>query len=279
MVCVMPKRNQRQRRNQIMRRRRRRSERRSPNAPTQPPDQDNIGDMASDNGEIQQESKPTLLAHLIRLVAFLPIVVPITILALPSMLSGLIPAYFQSILDEHVRLPILTMTAGNAGIMGIFLQSGSRATWATLALSCAALATYIAGHTALDLGKLNSNAAYTIITTQLLSVVAIIMANSISRMTISLTKTIRSILWSKSTLYFVGVIIFVLTVSYNQSRNENYIRDWLLIPFGIVFGLILALLGLWAFIRFLWFAYKRVKKLVSNLWFRFKKFIRKKRVD
>ena len=277
-ACDVARRNQRQRDRQIKRRRNRRSERRTPNTPAQPPQQ-NMVDMASDNGEIRRENKHTILVQAIRAVAFLPIVVPMTIFALPSMLSDSIPTYFQSILDEHVQLPILTMTAGNAGIMGIFLQRGSRATWATFALSCAALATYIAGHSALDLDKLNSNAAYAIITAQLFSVVAIIMANSISRMTISLTKTIWSVLYSKSTLYLVGVLIIVLTVSYNQSQNENYISDWLLIPFGTVFGLILASLGLWGFIRLLGFTYRHVKIPVFNLRLRFKKFIRKKPVD
>ena len=45
------------------------------------------------------------------------------------------------------------------------------------------------------------------------------------------------------------VVASVILIVYNQYRNENYIRDWMLIPLGIIVGIIVASGLIWLLIK------------------------------
>ena len=188
--------------------------------------------------EEQQYTRPTILAHAIRITGFLPTAVLLGMLGTHDYYIHLIP-WFQPIVDRQVA--ILTLSAGNAGLIGLFMGNRARLEWRTLALMAAAIATYLAGHRAIG----DNIAGHTLIVILFLSAVLAVFAESID----TGIQWARNFLSSKKGFLTILMVVSVVAIVYNQWQDENYIRNWILIPFGILVGVIIAVAVLWLLLR------------------------------
>ena len=189
--------------------------------------------------EEQQEGQPSALTHAIRITGIAPIALLVISLASHHLLPGHLPHWFQPIVDKEVA--VLTLSAGHAGIIGLLISNRGRFTWSTYALFVAAVATALAG-----LRTIGESTPGVVIAMMLfLLTIPAVWAEWLS------TKMRRA--WSFARSWKgVSAILFSLSaiwIAYNQSQYENYIRDFILIPFGILAGIAVAASVLWLLFR------------------------------
>ena len=189
----------------------------------------------------QQQNKPSLLAFVVRMVGFSPILFLIVMLGLPNNLYfESLPNWFHSILDQQVA--ILTLCAGQSAIIGLMINNRDRIiregmTFSTYTLFVAAGATALAGYRAIG----DSTSGHVVIMTLFISFFPAVWAEPIS----IVIKRLWNSVTSKKGLAIIGLIVFVISVMWNQYQDENYIRNWLLIPFGVLLGIIVSVALLW----------------------------------
>ena len=173
----------------------------------------------------QTQDNPTLLVFAIRMASILPIAFTVTILALPNdFYLDHLPWWFRQALDKQVA--ILTLCAGQAGITGLLMRTKGRITPSTYALFVAAAATALAGYRAIG----ESAVGQTIVITLALSTVPAVWAESIS----AKVKQIWGFLASQKRIFAIAIVLTLALMAYNEHRTENYIRNWILIPVGIL---------------------------------------------
>ena len=199
----------------------------------------------SDNGskEPTVEQAPAgsmLLAHAIRATGILPIVVLISILLTHHFYATHIPRWFHPIVQQDVA--VLTLCAGHAGIVGISIGLRRvRNGWSTYALAIAAFATAGAGYRAIG----EDLAGHVVILSLFILLIPSIWAESISKMLSNLGRFARTRKGRASILLFVSVPLII----YNQIQNENYIRNWIVIPLLVILGILITTVVLWLLLK------------------------------
>ncbi len=204
-----------------------------------------LTDVADDAGEEtvgdRQQTNATTLTHAIRATGIIPIAVLFGILVTHHFYTAHIPQWFHPIVENQVA--VLTLCAGHAGIIGISIniRTQDKHIWSTFALVIAAFATAGAGYRAIG----ESEVGHVVIIILFLLLIPAIWAEFIITVPSRAWRFVRS----KKGVVTVLVSIGSLAAIYNQSQNENYIRDWILIPFGIIVGFIASSIFLWVLLR------------------------------
>ncbi len=186
--------------------------------------------------------KPTsasVLTHAIRAAGILPIAVLISILVTHHFYGSQIPHWFQPIIKEQVA--VLTLCAGHAGIIGLWINRTIQHRWSTFALVVAAFATAGAGYRSIG----GSLAGHVVVILLFLLLIPAIWAGPISN---GLARMWRFAQTRKG-IYTILALLWVPLLFYNQWQDEDYIRNWLLIPYGIFLGIIVAVTLVWFLLR------------------------------
>ena len=177
-----------------------------------------------------EDATPNLLAVAIRTTGIAPIAFLVAALALHELYPAPIPHWFEPIVSKQTA--VLTISAGHAGIIGLLISTKSRFTPSTYALLIAAVATALAGFRTIG----DSISGQAVATTLALLTIPAVWSELLSNL-------LRRAWYFARSLKGILIILFITTVvsvAYNQSLNENYIRDWMLIPFGVLAGIIVA---------------------------------------
>ena len=205
-----------------------------------------------------QQSNPTTFTHAVRAIGIIPIAVLAGILVTHHFYPNHIPQWFHPLVEDQVA--VLTLSAGHAGIIGLWINNRGQYKWSNFALMVAAFATAGAGYRAIG----ESTAGHVAVITLFLLLIPAIWAQPISD---RLSRAWR-LLWSKKGLAVVVSFFWVLAVVYNQWHDENYIRNWLFIPLGIIVGLCASVVVLWLLLRltfrYLPIAYSWVKQRLKE---------------
>ena len=195
-----------------------------------------------DNGGrdlIQPNSDRDILTHAIRATGFLPMVLVVIFLSShPWYLTGT-PTWLEPLLQKQIAA--LTLTAGHAALVGLLLNNRGRFNWSTYAMLIASVATATAGHRSIG----ESTIGHTVTVTLFLTTIPAVWAERLS----FLTRRTWNFLWSKKGLTIIGAATFVILVAFNQARDENYIRNWLIIPMGIFLGGFIAVQVCWVVLK------------------------------
>ena len=181
----------------------------------------------------------SVLTHAIRATGILPIAVLIGILTTHHLYTDQIPQWFVPILEKQVAT--LTLCAGHAAIIGLWINREIRHRWGTFALIVAAFSTAGAGYRSIG----EDVAGQVVVILLFMLLVPAIWAESIS---CGLARFYR-FLRTKKGLLTIGLMLWVPLALYNQWQNENYIRNWLLIPLGIFCGFVISAFLLWLTFR------------------------------
>ena len=103
--------------------------------------------MSGDNVDRIDEDSPgkegCVLSQAIRSAAIAPLGLLVVVLASHPLEPGLVPQWFQPIIDKQVA--VLTLTAGHAAITGLLINNKGRFNPSTYALFVAGVATALAG--------------------------------------------------------------------------------------------------------------------------------------
>ena len=216
---------------------------------------------APTDGETGGNLKPThpsAFTHAIRAAGILPIAVLISILVTHHFYTGQIPPWFKPIIEKQVA--VLTLCAGHAGIIGLWVNRTIQHRWSNFALVIAAFATAGAGYRSVG----DSLAGHVVVILLFLLLIPSIWAESINNGLSRFWRFARS----KKGVYTILALIWVPLVFYNQWQDENYIRNWLLIPYGILLGIIVSTAVLWFLLklafRFLPVAWSWVKRQIAS---------------
>ena len=191
--------------------------------------------MNTDNVQPRKES--TLSIYIIRVVGFIPMVALVAILATTHLYTNPFP-WFQPIVENQIA--ILTLTAGHAAIMGLLIGKNLSGL-STVALSTAALATYLAGYHAIG----DDPAGQVLTIVLLLSGIMVVSAKCI----VTVTKKVWSFVWSRKGLAAIAIVVAIAVATYNQLRNENYFRDWIFIPIATFIGFVIFVAISWLLIK------------------------------
>lgn len=181
----------------------------------------------------------SVFTHAIRAAGILPIGVLISILVTHHFYTGQIPPWFRPIIEEQVA--VLTLCAGHAAIIGLWANRTTQHRWSTVALVIAAFATAGAGYRSVG----DSLSGHVVVILLFLLLIPSIWAESIN----SGLSRFRRFTRSKKGLCTILALIWVPLVFYNQWQDENYIRNWLLIPYGILLGITVSAILLWFFLK------------------------------
>ena len=213
----------RQKRARVGRNRRRRRHNDSPNGTVPKPTARTSGNNVDRIGEEMAGKEGCALAQAIRAVAILPMASLVILLASHPLEPRLIPQWFLPIVDRQVA--VLTLTAGHAAIIGLLINNRGRLTWSTYALFVAGVATALAGFRTIG----ESTPGVVIALMLILLTFPAVWADAFSagiRWTWRFARTRGGI---SAFLVVAGMLGIVI----NQWRDENYIRNWILIPMGI----------------------------------------------
>lgn len=186
-----------------------------------------------------KELRAPLLAHAIRATGILPIAVLIGILTTHHFYTDQIPQWFLPVIEKQVAA--LTLCAGHAGIIGLWINREIQHRWSTFALIVAASATAGAGYRSIG----EDVAGHVVVILLFVLLAPAIWAESISRGLSRFYQFLRT----KKGLIVIFVALWVPLVVYNQWQNENYIRNWLIIPMLILLGLLVSALLMWLMLR------------------------------
>ena len=184
-------------------------------------------------------SGSSVLTHAIRATGILPITALIGVLTTHHLYTGQIPEWFLPIIEQQVAT--LTLCAGHAAIIGLWINREIQHRWSTFALIVAALATAGAGYRSIG----EDVAGHVVVVLLFMLLVPAIWAESISRGVSRFYRFLRT----KKGLLAIVFVLWIPLVSYNQWQNENYIRNWLLIPLGIICGFVVLAFLLWLTFR------------------------------
>lgn len=202
--------------------------------------------------EEEKQGKPSTLSRAIRLTGLAPIALLVASLALHNLWPWSIPHWFQPIIDNEVA--VLTLSAGHAGIIGLLINNRGRFTSSTYALFIAATATALAG-----LRTIGESTPGVVIAMMLfLLTVPAVWAETLSVKTQQAWVFVRS----RSGISIILLLISLVWIAYNESRYEDYIKNWILIPLGILAGIILGAFVIWLLLKLI---YKCVLKLRSRV--------------
>lgn len=185
------------------------------------------------------EKENPLLIIAVRAAGIVPIALLVAILASHDSYPALVPHWFQPIIDKQIA--VLTLSAGCAGIIGLLISTRGRLVWSTYSLFIAAVATTTVGFETIG----DSTVGY-IIT---MSLFFLIFPAVWPEKLISGSQRAWRLIWSRKSFMAFLVVASVILIVYNQYRNENYIRDWMLIPLGIIVGIIVASGLIWLLIK------------------------------
>ena len=230
-----------QRRKEARRRRRQRQADARLNSVTQVEDNidavtENVDVVLKDSSQIETRITFTLV---IQTVGIIPILALVSILGTHHLYSAYIPGWFSPIIENQVA--ILALAAGNAGIIGLYAASQGKPADGTLPLLIAALATTFAGFRQIG----DSTAGHSVFIGLFILVLVTIFAQHISNGIQWLWAFVRS----KRGIVAIVSVISVVAIAYSQSQNENYIRDWFLIPLGIILGIVVAGTIIWSILK------------------------------
>ncbi len=189
-------------------------------------------------GEGQNDHNSPALTHAFRFIGIAPIAFLVAILALHDWFPRHIPHWFQPIVDGQVA--VLTLSAGHATIIGLWVSSRGRFNWSSFALLIAASATALAGFRTIG----DSTSGHVVTLMLFLLTVSAAGAEWLSAVTLRI--------WTRRGFLAVLAVLFVVLVAYNQARDENYIRNWLLIPLGIMTAIVVGAWVLWLLIRLIY---------------------------
>ena len=199
-------------------------------------------DADSEKREEQDDQKSSPLTHAIRLTGIAPIVLLVVSLALHDLFPRYIPHWFQPIIDKDVA--VLTLSAGHAAIIGLLISNRGRFNWSTYALFIAALATALAGFRTIG----ESTPGHVVALMLFLLTGPAVWAEWLSANTIRIWRLART----RRGITTVFVVVFVVAVAYNQAMDENYIRNWLLIPLGILTAIVIGACVLWLLLKLIY---------------------------
>ena len=185
------------------------------------------------------EEAPSVLTNAIRIAGLAPIALLVAYFTLHDSLPGLVPSWLQPVVDKEVA--VLTLSAGHAGIIGLLISTKGRFRWGTYALFIAATATAVAG--VRTIGESAPGQAVAVML--MLLTIPAVWAEKVSANLSKAWNFARS--WSG--LSTISLIAALIGIAYNQARDENYIRNWILIPVGILFGIAATVLVLWLLIK------------------------------
>ena len=209
------------------------------------------GEAVDKIGDAQDEDKPILFANAARVIGIAPIAVLVAALALHDLWPWRIPQWLQSIVDMEVA--VLTLSAGHAGIIGLLISSRGRLTWSIYPLFVAAVATALAGNR--TIGESTPGQVVTLVLF-LLTIPAVwpdIVSTKLQE-TWSFLRSLRGV-----TTFLIGIALGI--AAYFQSRDEDYVKDWILIPLGILLGFVLSTIVVWILLRL---SYKCAQLLLSR---------------
>ena len=185
------------------------------------------------------EEDETSFTFAVRAVGIAPIALLVASLASHDLYPALIPKWFEPLIEEQIA--VLTLSAGHAGIIGLLISTRGRFRWSTYSLFIAAAATATVGFRTIG----DSTAGHIVAISLFLLIFPAVWPEKLS---VKLEQ-IWSFTWSRKGLFTFLFVATVVIVAYNQSQNENYIRDWMLIPLGILAGIVAASYLAWLLIK------------------------------
>ena len=193
---------------------------------------------AETSGE-QQEGKPSALTGAIRLAGLAPIALLVCSLALDDLWPLRIQDWFQPIIERKVA--VLTLSAGHAAIISLLISNRGRFTSSTYAMFIAAVATTLAGLQTIG----ESTPGVVIALMLLLLTVPAVWAEALS------ARIRRGWVFARSRKGILTILLGIgLTgIVHNQSRDENYIKNWILIPLAILAGIALVAFVIWLLLK------------------------------
>ena len=206
---------------------------------------------AETSGE-QQEGEPSALTGAIRLAGLAPIALLVGYLASHELWPSRIQRWLQPIIEQDVA--VLTLSAGHAAIIGLLISNKGRFTPSTYATFIAAVATAVAG-----LRTIGESTPGVVIALMLfLLTVPAVWAEALSAKIRRVWVFVRSWIGISTILLVIGLAGIV----YYQSRDENYIKNFILIPLAILAGIALVAFVIWLLLKL---AYKYVPPLYGWL--------------
>ena len=153
--------------------------------------------------------------------------------------SDQIPQWFLPIVEKQVAA--LTLCAGHAAIIGLWINREPQPKWSSFVLLVAAFATAGAGYRSIG----EETAGHILVLLLFLLFIPAMWAEHISRGLVRFFRFLKT----KRGIIAVALVIWVPLVFYNQWQNENYIRNWLLIPLGILLGFVISASLMWLVLR------------------------------
>lgn len=209
-------------------------------------------DVNAQTKDEQRDAVPSGLLGAIRLTAIITFALLILSLMTRAIWHWPIPNWFQPILEAEVA--VLSLSAGHLALIGIHIGTGGRSDLSKSALSIAALATAFAGFRAIG----ESTPANVITLLMFFLTVLAIWPEKL----IALSRWIGRHVWSWCGLAGFMLAIAAVITCYFQAHDENYIKNWILIPFGIIVGIAVSIFAVWILIRL---AYRYVPRMWSWL--------------
>ena len=196
-----------------------------------------------------QEGRRFALTGAIRAAGLAPIALLVGSLASHELWPSRIQRWLQPIIEQDVA--VLTLSAGHAAIIGLLISNKGRFTPSTYAMFIAAVATAVAGFRTIG----ESTPGVVIALMLFLLTVPAVWAECVEcQNTRRGWVYVRSLKGISTILLGMGLVGIV----YFQSRDENYIKNFILIPLAILAGIALVAFVIWLLLKL---AYKYVPPL------------------
>ncbi len=193
---------------------------------TQPsPGQIGGGDDAKPTTVQAAEDTRPSFAEVLRIAFIVPLTLLVVALGIHQYWPWHTPQWFQSIADKEIE--VLTLSAGHLVVIGLLITNNGRFKSGAYTLYVAAVAMAIVGF------KRFADVVPDSVAVLILWTMPAIWAEGVSAILKSFWNSLR---WWFITCILLGIgagVAIEITI-YMQARDENYIRDWILIPLGIV---------------------------------------------
>ena len=201
------------------------------------------GELCACNYEEQHD----ILVLTLRAIGVLPIVLLVAILAIDSFIAGIAPNWLLPVIDEKVA--VLTLSAGHAAIIGLMMRNRGRITLSAYPLLVAGIATALAGFHSIGDSTVGAAVALSLDLMTALAIWAVGISTWMRRIWPNL-RSIRTLL----TFVLFAIAYFAISTAVRmivafQSQDENYWRNWLLIPFLVLVAFVFALAVVWRLMR------------------------------
>ena len=210
------------------------------------------GDNAAKTGEDSSGREGSALTQIVRAVAIAPIAFLVMFLASHPLYIQLIPQWILPILDKQVA--VLTLTAGHAAIISLLINNKGRFTPSTYTLFVAGVATALAGFRTIG----ESTPGVVIALMLILLTFPAVWADAFSAGLRRAWRFVRTPTGISLVLLSVATVL----IAYNQWQDENYIRNWILIPMGIATAFVISVLFVWQLIEL---SYRYVPPVFASL--------------